>query len=85
LDRAGVLQEEKESLAMGLPNKAEIKGKINKAKGTVRENVGHAVGNRSMENQGAADRRKGSVQETLGKARRKVGDAVKDIGKTMRK
>ena len=70
---------------MGLPNKAEIRGKINKAKGTVKENVGHAVGNRSLENHGAADRRKGSVQETLGKARRKVGDAVKDLGNTMRK
>jgi uncharacterized protein YjbJ (UPF0337 family) len=70
---------------MGLPNKAEIRGKINKAKGTVRENVGHAVGNRGMENRGAADRRKGSVQETLGKARRKVGDAVKNLGNTMRK
>jgi uncharacterized protein YjbJ (UPF0337 family) len=70
---------------MGLPNKAEIKGKIKKAKGTAKENIGHAVGNRSMENQGAADRSKGSVQETLGKARRKVGDAVKDLGNTMRK
>ena len=40
---------------MGLPNKAEIRGKINKAKGTVRENVGRAVGNRRMENEGAAE------------------------------
>lgn len=70
---------------MGLPTKAEIKGKIKKAKGAVKENVGHAVGNRRMENQGAADRRKGNVQETLGKARRKVGDAVKDLGDTLRK
>ena len=70
---------------MGLPNKAEIKGKVNKARGTVKENVGHAVGNRRMENDGAADRRKGGVQETLGKARRKVGDAVKDLGNSMRK
>jgi uncharacterized protein YjbJ (UPF0337 family) len=75
----------RKGLAMGLPNKAEIKGKIKKAKGTVKENVGHAVGNRRMENQGAADRRKGDVQETLGKARRKVGDAVKDVGKALRK
>jgi uncharacterized protein YjbJ (UPF0337 family) len=70
---------------MGLPNKAEIKGKIKKAKGTVKEDVGHAVGNRSMENHGATDRREGSVQETVGKARRKVGDAVKDLGDTLRK
>jgi uncharacterized protein YjbJ (UPF0337 family) len=70
---------------MGLPNKAEVRGKINKAKGTVKENIGNAVGNRRMENDGAADRRAASVQETLGKARRKVGDAVKDLGNKMRK
>ena len=70
---------------MGLPNKAEVKGKLNKAKGIVKEDVGRAVGNRKMEDEGAADRRKGSVQETIGKARRKVGDAVKELGRTMRK
>ncbi|MEK6408710.1 MAG: CsbD family protein [Acidobacteriota bacterium] len=70
---------------MGLPNKAEVRGKIKKAKGTVKEKVGHAVGNRRMENDGVADRSKGSVQETVGKARRKVGDAVKDLGNTLRK
>ena len=70
---------------MGIPNKAEIKGKINKAKGTVKETLGHAMGDRTMENHGAADRRKGRVQETVGKVRRKVGDAVKDLGNSMRK
>jgi len=70
---------------MGIPNKAEMRGKINKVKGTVKENLGHAIGNRSMEKHGVADRRKGNVQETLGKARRKVGDAVKGLGNTLRK
>lgn len=70
---------------MGLPNKSEVKGKIKKAKGAVEENIGHAVGNKKMEDRGAATRRKGNVQETVGKARRKVGDAMKDIGNTMRK
>jgi uncharacterized protein YjbJ (UPF0337 family) len=70
---------------MTLPNKAEIKGKLKKAKGTVKENIGRATNSRAIEKEGAADRRKGVVQETLGKARRKVGDAVKDLGKTIRK
>ena len=70
---------------MQLPNQAEIKGKIQKAKGTVKENIGHAVGNRRMEKDGATDRRKGRVQETLGKVRRRVGDVVKDLGNTIRK
>ncbi len=69
---------------MRVPNKTEMRGKINKAKGSVKEKVGHAVGNRNMEAQGATDRSKGSRQETLGKARRKLGDAVKGLGKTIR-
>ena len=69
---------------MGVPNKTEMRGKIKKAKGAVKENVGHAMGNRTLEREGAADRSKGNVQETLGKAKRKVGDAVKGLGKSIR-
>jgi uncharacterized protein YjbJ (UPF0337 family) len=70
---------------MILPNSAEVRGKIKNAKGTLEETIGRAVGNRTMEKDGAAARRKGSVQQTLGKARRKVGGALKDLGNTMRK
>lgn len=69
---------------MGVPNTTEMKGKINKAKGSVKEKIGRAVGDRNMEKEGAAARSKGSMQETAGKARRKVGDAVKRLGKTIR-
>jgi uncharacterized protein YjbJ (UPF0337 family) len=69
---------------MRVPNNTEMKGKINKAKGAVKEKVGHAVGDRKMEKEGAADRSKGARQESLGRARRKIGDAVKDLGKTIR-
>jgi uncharacterized protein YjbJ (UPF0337 family) len=70
---------------MGVPNKAEIRGKFNKAKGGVKEKVGRAVGDKDMENEGASDRVKGSVQETVGQTRRKVGDALKDLGKSLRR
>ena len=69
---------------MRMPNRTEMKGKINQAKGAVKEKVGHAVGNREMEKDGAATRSRGSRQETVGAARRKVGDAVKSLGKTIR-
>jgi uncharacterized protein YjbJ (UPF0337 family) len=70
---------------MGVPNKTEMRGKINKAKGAVKERIGHAVGDPNMEKEGAAARSKGSMQETVGKARRKVGDALKDLGRTIRR
>ncbi len=70
---------------MSLPNRDEMEGKIDQAKGTVKENVGRAVGDRDMETEGAADRASGNVQEGYGEAKRKVGDAIKDVGDAVRK
>ncbi len=69
---------------MGLPNKDEVEGKFDQAKGAVKENVGRAIDDREMESEGAADRAGGKVQEGFGTAKRKVGDAVKDIGDKIR-
>jgi uncharacterized protein YjbJ (UPF0337 family) len=65
---------------MSLPNRDEMEGKIDQAKGTVKENVGRAIGDRDMETEGAADRASGNVQEGYGETKRKVGDAIKDVG-----
>lgn len=65
---------------MGLPNKDEMEGKFDQAKGAVKENVGKALNDRDLETEGAADRAGGNVQEGFGTARRKVGEAVEDIG-----
>jgi uncharacterized protein YjbJ (UPF0337 family) len=77
--------DQKEILSMGVPNRREIRGKINKAKGVAKQKLGRAVGNRRLEREGSANRTKGSIQETVGKATRKAGDAVKSLGKTIRK
>ncbi|MDQ3687086.1 MAG: CsbD family protein [Acidobacteriota bacterium] len=65
---------------MSLPNRDEMEGKIDQAKGTVKENVGRAIGDRDMETEGTADRASGNVQEGYGETKRKVGDAIKDVG-----
>ncbi len=70
---------------MSTPNRDEVEGKWDKAKGTVKENVGRAIGDRDMEDEGAADRAGGNVQEGFGEAKRKIGDAVKDAGDAIRK
>lgn len=69
---------------MGLPNKDEVEGKFDQAKGIVKENVGRAIDDREMETEGAADRAGGKVQEGYGEVKRNVGDAVKDIGDKIR-
>ncbi len=65
---------------MGLPNKDEIEGKWDKAKGAVKENVGRAVDDEDMEAEGQADRAKGNLREGYGEVRREVGETIKDIG-----
>ena len=70
---------------MSLPNRDEMEGKFDQAKGKVKETAGRALNDKDMENEGTADRAKGNVQETYGKAKRQVGDAVKDLGDKIRK
>lgn len=70
---------------MGLPNKDELEGKFDQAKGSVKETVGRAVNDRELEDEGQADRAGGKVQEGFGTARRKVGEVVEDIGEAIRK
>jgi uncharacterized protein YjbJ (UPF0337 family) len=70
---------------MGLPNKDEVEGKYDQAKGTVKENVGRAIDDEEMETEGAADRAGGKLQEGYGTAKRKVGETIEDIGKAVSK
>lgn len=70
---------------MGLPNRDEVEGKLDQAKGATKETVGRAINNRDLEGEGKADRAAGKVQEGFGEARRKVGETIEDIGESIRK
>jgi uncharacterized protein YjbJ (UPF0337 family) len=70
---------------MGLPNKDEVEGKFDQAKGAAKETVGRALNDRDLEAEGNADRTTGKVQEGFGTAKRKVGETVEDIGEAIRK
>jgi uncharacterized protein YjbJ (UPF0337 family) len=65
---------------MSIPNKDEIKGKFDQAKGEVKEKFGRATNDPELVQESQDDKASGRTQETFGKARRKVGDIVKDIG-----
>jgi uncharacterized protein YjbJ (UPF0337 family) len=65
---------------MGLPNKDEMAGKFDQASGAVKDKVGEVTGNDDLEAEGEAQRAGGNVQEGYGTARRKVGEAVEDLG-----
>jgi uncharacterized protein YjbJ (UPF0337 family) len=70
---------------MGLPNRDELEGKFDQAKGTTKETVGWAINDRDLEQEGRHDQTGGKVQEGFGKAKRKVGETIEDIGEAIRK
>lgn len=63
----------------------EVTGKVKKAKGRVKEAVGILSGDRKMEREGSAQRAEGAVEEGLGKARRKVGEVLTNLGNAIKK
>ena len=70
---------------MGLPNKDEVNGKFDQAKGLMIGKIGRALGDRKMKNEGDAERTRGQIREGFGKSKRKVGEAVEKIGKAIGK
>jgi uncharacterized protein YjbJ (UPF0337 family) len=66
-------------------NSDEVAGHARKAVGTVKENVGRAVGNDDLEAQGVAERTAGGVQAGIGKVARKVNDVVDDAVDALKK
>ena len=61
-------------------NKDELDGKAQSVKGEIKQGVGDLTDNDRLRDEGAADEVKGDVQEGFGKARRKVGEAIDDVG-----
>ena len=70
---------------MGLPNSDEMEGKWDQTKGRVKEGLGRAIDDEDLEAEGAADRLGGNAQEGYGKARRKVGEAIEDVGDAIKR
>jgi uncharacterized protein YjbJ (UPF0337 family) len=63
----------------------EIGGKVKKVKGSVKEAVGILSGDRKLEREGSVQRAEGAIEEGVGKARRKVGEVLKNLGKSIQK
>ncbi|HYY43381.1 MAG TPA: CsbD family protein [Pyrinomonadaceae bacterium] len=70
---------------MAIPNRDEVEGKFDQAKGAIKDKVGEATGDRDLETEGEAERAGGNVQEGFGTARRKVGETINDIGDAIKR
>lgn len=66
-------------------NRDELDGKLDRAKGEVKQAFGHATNNERLHDEGVSDEASGKVQEGFGKARRKVGDAIEDLGENIKR
>lgn len=62
-------------------NKDQIKGRIDQATGKVKEELGDALGNPRMENEGRLEKTGGRAQADYGDAKEKVKDTVDDLTK----
>ncbi|RZI65777.1 CsbD family protein [Variovorax guangxiensis] len=58
-------------------NKDQVAGRVDQAKGKVKEVAGRATGNESLEAKGVADQASGKVQSTYGDVKEKAKDAIK--------
>ena len=51
----------------GLSDK--VKGKVSKTKGEVKDQIGNATGNKSLQMKGKMDKAKGNIQEKIGESK----------------
>lgn len=66
-------------------NEDELKGKAKSIKGRVKQGLGDMTDDEQLRDEGVADEVSGEVQEGFGKARRKVGDAIEDLGDKLKR
>ena len=59
-------------------NKDQVKGRVEQAKGAIKETTGKVVGNKKLETEGQIDQVGGKAQADYGDLKEDVKDAVKD-------
>lgn len=68
-----------------MKNRDELEGQKDQVKGRVKQAWGDVTGDEQMRDEGIADEASGDVQEGFGRARRKVGEAIEDIGENLKR
>lgn len=68
-----------------MKNRDELDGKSEQVKGRVKQAWGDVTNNERLHDEGVADEAAGNVQEGFGRARRKIGEAIEDIGEGIKR
>ena len=66
-------------------NKTERDGKVDRAKGKIKQAVGDLTGDDDLKAEGRGDEAAGKVEEAVGRTSRKVGQAIEDVGKALKR
>ena len=66
-------------------NRDELEGKGDQLKGKVKQAAGDLTDDQQLHDEGVADEASGNVQEGFGRVKRKVGEAVEDLGDKLKR
>lgn len=66
-------------------NRDELQGKNDQLKGKLKQAAGDLSDNERLHDEGVTDEAAGKVQEGFGRGRRKVGEAIEDLGDKMKR
>jgi uncharacterized protein YjbJ (UPF0337 family) len=66
-------------------NRDELEGKVDQLKGKVKQAAGDLSDDEKLKDEGVADEAGGDVQEGFGRGRRKVGEAIEDLGEKLKR
>ena len=66
-------------------NRDELEGRAEQVKGKVKKAVGDLTDDEQLHDEGEVDEAAGDVQEGYGRARRKVGEAIEDLGNKVKR
>jgi len=66
-------------------NRDELEGKAESMKGKIKQAAGDLTDDADLHDEGVVDEAAGKTQGALGKARRKVGEVIEDIGNAVKK
>jgi uncharacterized protein YjbJ (UPF0337 family) len=66
-------------------NRDELKGKTDRLKGKAKQAAGDLMDDQNLHDEGVADEAAGDVREGFGRGRRKVGEALEDIGEDLKR
>ena len=66
-------------------NRDELKGKAEALKGKVKQAAGDLTDDEQLRDEGVVDEVAGDAQAALGRTRRKVGEAIEDVGEKIKR